>query len=290
MESLRQSLNLYAYNILGSWEDARDIVQDVFLKFAQVEVANIDDKKSYLIRMVVNLSIDQKRKLKKQLSNYAGPWLPEPISTDDPHFALHRKEILSFSMLVLLEKLDAKQRAVFILKEAFDYDHHEIARVLGITVENSRKILSRAKHELQGDLHIAPDAGGMQVLHHYLNVLEGGDMEQLERLLSHDITVTSDGGGKVTAFRKIISGVRSVGTLLAGLYKKMYSKVDARITHINHQPAIFYFSEGKIVTCQIFAIQDQHIANIFFIRNPDKLRILQKEFQKGVTFSEGCSS
>ena len=103
MEELRRSLSLYAYNILGSWEDARDIVQDVFLKFALAPQDAINDKKSYLIRMVVNLSIDRKRKLKMQLNNYVGPWLPEPISTDDPYFSVHRKEILSYSMLVLLD-------------------------------------------------------------------------------------------------------------------------------------------------------------------------------------------
>src|SRR5688500_12875681 len=109
MEELRPSLTLYAYNILGSYEDAKDIVQDVFLKFSQVDQRKVTDTKSYLIRMVVNLSIDQKRMLKKQLSDYPGPWLPQPLSTEDPHLALHRKEILSYSVLVLLEKLDSKQ-------------------------------------------------------------------------------------------------------------------------------------------------------------------------------------
>lgn len=131
MEDLRPSLTLYAYNILGSYEDAKDIVQDVFLKFTQLKADKIADKKSYLIRMVVNLAIDHKRRLKKQLEQYPGPWLPEPLATDDPAFAIHRKEILSYSLLVLLEKLDSKQRAVFILKEGFDYDHEEVAEVFG---------------------------------------------------------------------------------------------------------------------------------------------------------------
>ena len=81
-----------------------------------------------------------------------------------------------------------------------------------------------------------------------------------------------------------------MSALLSGLHKKMYSKVQIAITHVNHQPAIFYFAESEIVTCQIFAIQDQHVENIFFIRNPDKLRLLQKEFKKGVTFPAGYSS
>ncbi len=144
MEDLRRPLTSYAYNILGSWEDARDVVQDVFLKFTQLDENKIEDRKSYLIRMVVNHAIDQKRKRKKQRDSYPGNWLPEPVATDDPNFEIDRKEILSYSMLVLLEKLDSKQRAVFILKEAFDYAHDEIAKVLGITAESSRKIQSRA--------------------------------------------------------------------------------------------------------------------------------------------------
>lgn len=280
MEDLRQSLILYAYNILGSYEDAKDVVQDVFLKFSQLDSDKIEDKKNYLIRMAVNLSIDQKRKLKMQLAKYPGPWLPEPIATDDPHLTVHRKEILSYSMLVLLEKLDSKQRAVFILKEAFDYDHEEIARVLGITVENSRKILSRARTELKTEMNVSPDENQMKVLHQYLKVLERGDMHELELLLNREITVASDGGGKVSAFRKIIAGVESVSALLSGLYQKMFRSIHSRITWINHQPAILYFSGDEIITCQVFAIQDQQVQQVFFIRNPDKLRILQKKIPK----------
>jgi len=285
MEQLRPLLALYAYNILGSYEDAKDIVQDVFLKFSQLSQENIDDKKSYLIRMVVNLSIDRKRKLKKQTKAYPGPWLPEPIATDDPHLALHRKQILSYSMLVLLEKLNSKQRAVFILREAFDYDHDDIARVLGITPENSRKVLSRAKSDLRADANVAPDKAQMEVLHRYLKVLEEGDLSKLEKLLNHDISVTSDGGGKVPAFRNIIAGVEPVTALLSGLYKKIYVNAETATGWINHQPAIFYFFEGALVTCQIFSIDNEGLDRIFFVRNPDKLRSLQKIASGVVTFS-----
>ena len=284
MEELRPSLTLYAYNILGSFEDAKDIVQDVFLKFSQLGKDNITDVKSYLIKMVVNLSIDRKRRLKKQLERYPGPWLPEPVATDDPHLAVHRKQILSYSMLVLLEKLDSKQRAVFILKEAFDYDHDEIARVLGMTVENSRKILSRAKSDLRVDLNVTPDEGQMKVLHQYLKVLEEGDLGKLEKLLNHDISVTSDGGGKAAAFRKVIHGIDSVSALLSGLYKKTYQNARTATGWINHQPAIFYFLNDTLVTCQIFSISNQQLDRLFFVRNPDKLTGLQKLSSKVVTF------
>ena len=285
MEELRSSLAVYAYNILGSYEDAKDVVQDVFLKFAQLDPGHIKEKKSYLIRMVVNLAIDQKRKQKKRLADYPGNWLPEPVATDDPQTPVHRKQILSYSLMVLLEKLDSKQRAVFILKEAFDYDHGEIAEVLGITIENSRKILSRAKQELQGTGAARPEKKQQEAVNIYLSAIQSGDMKKLEQLLNDDITVTSDGGGKAPAFRNIIRGIQSVSALLSGLYKKIYHKGQVEIAWVNYQPAIFYSFENKIITCQIFSLKDGKIDRIFFMRNPDKLNHLQKISVKGVTFS-----
>jgi RNA polymerase sigma-70 factor (ECF subfamily) len=276
MEELRTSLILYSYNILGSYEEAKDIVQDVFLKFTQLDQNKVEDQKLYLIRMVVNLSIDQKRKQKKLRENYPGQWLPEPLTTEDPETSIHRKEILSYSLMVLLEKLDSKQRAVFILKEAFDYDHEEIARVLGISVENSRKILSRAKIDLQSDSSASPVKKQDAILQRYLRIMEKGDMKALEQFLNQDVTVLSDGGGKATAFMKPVHGVRSVSALLAGLYKKSYKHARFELGWVNYQPALFYYSEDKLVTCQIFSMKDNAAEHIFFIRNPEKMASLSK--------------
>ncbi len=270
MEELRPSLTLYAYNILGSYEEAKDIVQDVFLKYTQLTNNKVEDQKLYLIRMTINLSIDRKRRQKKERENYPGQWLPEPLTTDNPETSVYRKEILSYSLMVLLEKLDSKQRAVFILKEAFDYDHDEIGRVLGITVENSRKILSRAKSELQSNHSVLPvrDQG---TLHKYLTIMEKGDMKELEQFLNLDVTVISDGGGKVTAFMNPIQGVKPVSSVLNGIYKKVYGNAQFVQGWVNHQPALFYYADDKVFTCQIFSVTDGHIDHIFFIRNPDKM-------------------
>jgi RNA polymerase sigma factor (sigma-70 family) len=281
MEHLRPSLTLYAYNILGSYEDAKDIVQDVFLKYSQLDPQKIQDERLFLIKMVVNLSIDRKRKQKKILASYPGHWLPEPTATENPENALYQKEILSYSLMVLLEKLASKPRAVFILKEAFDYDHDEIARTLDITADNSRKILSRARLELS-EARASGASGKVQsdLLQRYLKAIQGGDMQQVEALLRSDITVVSDGGGKATAFRNIISGNRAVGALLTGLSRKTYHQVLTETGWINHQPAMFYFHEDKIVTCQIFTVADGQFSSIFFIRNPDKLKELQSKVSR----------
>lgn len=276
MEDLRPLLTVYAYNILGSWEEAKDAVQDVFLKFITAKPNNIKDEKAYLVRMVVNRAIDKKEKLAREISGYEGPWLPEGVATDNPEMSLWRKEILSYAMMVLLEKLDARQRAVFILKEAFDYNHDDIAHTLGITAENSRQLLSRAKKELQSERE--GGAVSSAWLAKYIAVIEAGDMTRLEQLLNEDVSVMSDGGGKAQAFRNIIRGVKDVTALLAGLFRKTKPVATLHTATINHSPALLYVHNGHVVTCQVFSIKNGRIDHVFFIRNPDKLVNLQHSF------------
>ncbi|WP_153798197.1 sigma-70 family RNA polymerase sigma factor [Foetidibacter luteolus] len=278
MEALRPLLTTYAYNILGSLEEAKDVVQDAFLKFMHIDASRIDDKKAYLVRTVINLSINAKKKLQKMKAGYTGEWLPEPIATEQADTAINRREVLSYSLMVLLEKLNPKQRAVFILKEAFDYDHEEIARALDITVENSRKLLSRAKSQLKEDA--LPDSSVPPgYLGKYLEVIQKGDTARLEQLLNEDIVAISDGGGKAPAFINPIYGRKDVIAGMLGIFKKTLSmsaslRLEEKI--INHQPALYYYVDDKLVTCQIFSVREGIIENIWLIRNPDKLKSLEK--------------
>jgi RNA polymerase sigma-70 factor (ECF subfamily) len=274
MESLRPLLTTYAYNILGSVDAAKDVVQDAYLKFLQIDSDAITDKKAYLVRMVINLSINQKKRQKKIVADYTGQWLPEPVATEMADTSILRKEVLSYSLMVLMEKLNPKQRAVFILNEAFEYDHEEIARVLQITVENSRKILSRAKALLHTDAPVPEKKVPADYLDKYLEVIRAGDTNRLEQLLTQDIAVVSDGGGKVVAFMNPILGRESVMAVVRGIHKKFYSQLRIEKGWINHQPAIFYYDENdKLVTLEILSLSpDGHIENIFYMRNPDKLK------------------
>jgi RNA polymerase sigma-70 factor (ECF subfamily) len=278
MEELRPLLITYAYNIIGTYEDAKDIVQDAFIKFINTDSDKIENKRAYLIRTVINLSINFKNRQKKLIAQYPGQWLPEPIATDHADEILDRKEILSYSLMVLLEKLNARQRAVFILKEAFDYDHEEIADLLSTSVENSRKLLSRARSQLQSKLPGTSQNIPVDYLNKFLHILQTGDRLELEKLLIDDITVTSDGGGKAVAFMNMITGRKDVMHLLAGLFRKFYNNARIETGSVNHQPALFYFENDNLVTCQILAIENGRITNIFFMRNPDKLKILQKVY------------
>jgi len=277
MDSLRPLLTTYAYNILGSLEDAKDVVQDAFLKFMAIDSDKIEDKRNYLIRTVVNLSINTKKKQQKLVAEYPGPWLPEPVATERADAGILQKEILSYSLMVLLEKLNARQRAVFILKEAFDYDHEEIAGVLDISVENSRKLLSRAKEQLQ---KAAPGmhkpVAEKEYVDKFLTAILQGDTQQLEQLFHDEIILMSDGGGKAIAATKPLIGMKPVMSFLSGIFNKGYRQARIEKGEINHEPALFYYQDNTLVTCQVFSIQNGQIKNFYLIRNPDKLKELQK--------------
>lgn len=276
MEALRALLTTYAYNILGSLEEAKDIVQDAYLQFMRLDDEDIKDPRYYLVRTVINLSINRKSRQQKLRVSYHGEWLPEPVATEMADAGLIRKDILSYSLMVLLEKLDARQRAVFILKEAFDYEHTEIATVLGITTDHSRKILSRAKQQLAMERSVNDHRMQAGDINKYLDAIRRADMQQLEQMLREDVVVTVDGGGKVPASQRPVHGRISVMAMVLGIYKKFYLNATVELLQINHQPALFFFTNGKLTNCQVFTFEEGRITAVYFIRNPDKLGSLKK--------------
>lgn len=213
---------------------------------------------------------------KKNVVVYPGEWLPEPVVIDNADSGLERKEILSYSLMVLLERLNAKQRAVFILKEAFDYDHAEIADVINIKEENSRQLLSRAKKLVATETKPPLNAEYSQILEKYLQVIKLGNIKQLEDLLLDDVMVVSDGGGKASAGKHPVCGRKDAMAMLLGLYNKFYTRLRLQIKNVNNQPALLYYDGEILTTCQIISIENGRIHRVFFLRNPDKLGRLQK--------------
>src|SRR5688572_7857937 len=186
----------YAYNILGTADDAKDAIQDVLYKFLAAGKEDVEDPKNYLIRSVINQSITIKNKRKKlQLGDM---WLPEPVDTEEADTNIKLNEIVSYSLLILLEQLNAKERAVFILKEAFAYSHEEIAETLSITVEGSRKLLSRAKQKI--DQAHTPETvtkkenATPDLLEKFMHAIRSRDTKTLESVLTEDIAFYADGG------------------------------------------------------------------------------------------------
>ena len=276
MENYQHILFPYAYNILGTAEDAKDAIQDVLYKYLAGGKENVEDPRNYLIRSVINQSITIKNKRKKlQLGDM---WLPEPVDTEEADTNIKLNEIVSYSLLILLEQLNAKERAVFILKEAFAYSHEEIAETLSITLEGSRKLLSRAKQKI--DQAHAPAAASKKenatpdLLEKFMHAIRSRDTKTLETVLTEDIAFYADGGSTYKVFKKISTGIHEVADTLIFVFHKYDTGYTVRAGEINHQPALLFYDGDQLKICQVFGI-DPETNRIFQISNvldPEKLK------------------
>lgn len=263
----------YAYNILGSAEDARDAVQDVLMKHHAEPREGIANEKAYLVKSVINHAINRKSRQRPTVPEE--PWLPEPIATETADSGLYLKDILSYSLLVLLEKLNAQERAVFILKESFDYTHEEIADTLSISVDNSRKLLSRAKERLFKPAPVKErDDRTNTLLNNFIDAIRGRDLPRLEDMLTADIAYYADGGGKIRVYRKVSTGVAEVAELLLRVNELYLSKAKVLEVEVNHQPALLYYNAGRLTACSVFDISPEtgKIMQISTVVDPEKLK------------------
>jgi RNA polymerase sigma-70 factor (ECF subfamily) len=266
----------YAYNILGSVEDARDAVQDVLYKRLSGGQKEVDNEKAYLIKAVINQSINIKEKNKR--IRYGDEWLPEPIATEETDKAIWLNDIAAYSLLILLEKLNPKERAVFILKEGFGYSHEEIAEVLSATAENSRQLLSRARRKLDADKQISRLEKPQQLLlQQFLQAVRDKDIHVLEHLLTEDIKYSTDGGGVIKVVATHCSGIKEVIDLMFLVYSRFLATATFVPTIVNHQHALLYYRNDQLFLCQIFGFSsDGKIAQVNNVLDPQKLKGLGK--------------
>ncbi|RKR07866.1 RNA polymerase ECF family sigma subunit [Maribacter vaceletii] len=274
MKNYSDILFPYAYNILGSSEDAKDTIQDILMKYLLIDKKHIENEIGYLIKSVINQSINVKKKKDKTTTNTI--WLPEPISTENADDKINNEEILSYSMLTLLEKLTPKERAVFILKEAFDYSHKEIAETIDFTIENSRKILSRAKIKLNNykTINNKIQKNETILLKPYIEAIQNGDITTIEKLLSKDILLAADGGKNIKVVKEQTTGITNTSKLLLYVYRAFLTGLKTKFSYINHQPAILFYKNGVLYNCQVFEFKNTKINGIYSIVDPDKLKSL----------------
>lgn len=271
LKNYQKTLFPYAYNILGSAEDAIDVIQDVMLKHLSHEKQELDNEKGYLIKSVVNQSINLKKRNRRTVGESV--WLPEPVEMADSN--INKEEILSYSMLVLLEQLNPRERAVFILKEAFDYSHQEIADALSFSIENSRKLLSRAKNVLkENNGHLKTASNHPEdYLKNYIRAIKNGDIDNLIELLSNEIIVKTDGGAKIKIVRELTVGITNAAELMLYVYRTYQQSLSVSYVEVNHQPALLFYDKNTPINCQIFEIEDLKIKRIYSIVDPDKLNL-----------------
>lgn len=270
-----------AYNMLGSVMDAEDCVQEAFLRWYQAsdhgETEAVRSPKSYLSTIVTRLSIDHLRLAHVRREQYVGVWLPEPlITTDEIGVAgmAELSEALSVAFLHLLEHLSPLERAVFLLRQVFDYDYGEIATMVQKSEDNCRQIVRRARQHL-GARHAPYHASREQqeaILHQFLRACLDGDMDGLLGLLANDIVFYADSGGKVPAARHPICGVDRVARALLDHLRIALEDFRFRVALINGQPGMIVYLNGVPAALLALEILDGQIWEIDVIANPGKLQ------------------
>ena len=277
MQENYSRLLTYAYNITGSYEDSQDLVQDVIEKYISLDQSEIRNETNFLIKSTVNHAINFKNRHSKKM--VYGEWLPEPISFDNAESKLIKEQTTRYTLLVLLEKLNARERAVYILKEAFDYSHQEIAQILDISAENSRKLLSRAGKQLQ-NIQYRPDhintSADPNILQQYQQALSDGNIPKIEELLLDDIRLSADGGKRIRVIKAVEVGKSAAAQLLAYVQQQFLGNKPFSFHTFNHQPAVCFWQGDRIYNCHILDIDAQGmIREIYSIVDPEKLKRLQ---------------
>ena len=280
-EELRPRAFAIAYRMLGSVSEAEDVVQEAFLRLyrAEQEGERIESPRAYLSTVVTRLAIDYLRSARAQRETYVGEWLPEPVlasGEDDPAQQAEMADSLSLAFLVLLETLSPEQRAVFLLREVFDYPYDRIAEIVGKSEPNVRQLAVRARrHVDEGRTRF--DASREQrdaLADRFFAAVEEGDLNELEELLAEDVELHGDGGGKAPALARALFGRSRVARTLRNWLRAMprMGGVTLRRVDVNGQPgALLLDREGRVFSVMALDIADGQVQGIRGIVNPDKL-------------------
>ena len=270
-----------AYEMLGSVADAEDVVQETWLRWADVDQAGVHDPRAYLVRIVTRQALNRIRTLSRRREEYVGEWLPEPLLTS-PDIAedVELADNVSIAMLTVLETLGPVERAVFVLREVFDTPYDEIADAVDRNQATVRQIASRARN------HVAARRPRMEVgrieqqevANQFLAAINSGDLQGLMDVLAPDVVMIADGGGLAPAFRRPIEGMEQVASTLSGLARAAPDAVAATMW-LNGAHAVRIDRAGVLDTAISLAIENGRITRIYAVRNPEKLARLGEELR-----------
>jgi RNA polymerase sigma-70 factor (TIGR02957 family) len=268
----RSLLFTVAYEMLGSAADAEDLVQETWLRWADVDHAVVRDPRAYLVRIVTRQALNRLRTVARRREDYIGEWLPEPLLTSpDVAADVELAESVSIAMLTVLETLGPDERAVFVLREVFDTPYDEIAMTVGKSPAAVRQIAHRARDHVAARRPRVPVSTTEQqaAVTQFLAAVRNGDLQSLLEVLAPDVVVVADGGGFVAAARRPIQGAERVAGLLIGGLRSL--DFEATAVWLNGSPAARLDIGGELDTAVSFAFENGRITRIYAIRNPHKL-------------------
>ena len=273
----RNLLFTVVYEMLGQAADTEDVLQETWLRWAEVDHAEVADPRAYLVRIATRLALNRMRTLARRKETYVGPWLPEPVLTtpdiaDDAVLA----DSVSTAMLLVLETLGPTERAVFVLREVFDFDHATIAEAVGRSEAAVRQIAHRARG------HVAArrprlessEAERTAVVERFLAAARGGDVQDLMDVLAPDVVLLTDGGGRQKAALRPIGGMEKVLRFIAGVRQPgwTFDPVPS-----NDRLTLVVRAQGQVTATIALAIRAGRVTELYVINNPDKLRALAEE-------------
>jgi RNA polymerase sigma-70 factor (ECF subfamily) len=273
-EDLRPYLFAIAYRMLGSVAEAEDIVQEAFLRYHEADV-EAESPKAYLATVTTRLAIDQLRSARARREVYPGEWLPEPLVDDEAARHAETADSLSLTFLHLLEKLSPVERAVFLLREVFDYPYDEIGRIVGKSPDNCRQILTRARRHIEEGRRRfeVSRVEREEVARRFIAAWEEGDTDALVEFLAPDAAVFGDGGGKAPAVPVPLVGAERVAKALIGWGRQAHERgITYRRARVNGEPGlVFYDVDGHALWVAALQIAEGVVVAVRAVLNPDKI-------------------
>lgn len=269
----RRRLFGIAYRMLGTVSDAEDIVQDAWIRWQNTDRSRVKEPAAFLATITTRLSINVLQSSRVRRETYIGPWLPEPVNTDDdPALGAERAEALQFAILLTLEKLTPTERAAYILREAFDYPYPRIAEIIGSSVVGARQLVSRARAHLASSKSTAVEPGRQRrLLEAFLIAAQQGDSGELERLFAEDVVSYSDGNGVKLAARIPVHGRRRVAAFVAAFASHFWGGKAIEWLEVNGQSAVALRQDGAVTTVLTVTASDDGILQLLWVMSPQKL-------------------
>ncbi|MES2973659.1 MAG: RNA polymerase sigma-70 factor [Pseudomonadota bacterium] len=275
-ENARKRLQGIAYRMLGSAGEAEEVVQDVWLRWDAANDDDIASAEAWLVSTTTRLSIDHLRAAKVRREHYTGYWLPEPLLADGPatpEDILERADDISVAFLMLLERLAPDARAAYLMREVFDADYSEVARVTGKSEAACRQMVHRARAQLTEGRprRKVPPQDHYRLMRAFADAMDSGDLAAMASMMDEDATLIGDGGGIVPSFGKPLEGARRIAQLFYASHRRFGKGVRVELAVFNGQWGLLRFIGGELESAQSYETDGERIVRIHVQRNPEKL-------------------